>query len=45
MFVLKIIVGLLIAALFVYSKYRQLRWISDRREQKAQVQTLYGGEK
>jgi len=45
MFVLKIIVGLLIAALFVYSKYRQQRWISDQREQEAQVQTLYGGVK
>jgi hypothetical protein len=45
MFVLKIIGGLLIVGLFVYGKYRQQRWISDQREQKSEVQTLFGGEK
>ena len=45
MVVLKLMGGLLVVAVLVYGKYRQQRWISDQREQKAQVQTLFGGEK
>jgi len=43
--ILKIIGGLIVVSLFVYGKYRQQRWISDQREQKSGVQTLFGGEK
>ncbi len=45
MAILKAIGGVVAVGVLIYLKYRQLRWANQQRDQKADVQTLFDGEK
>ena len=43
--VLKVALAIAGIGLVVYLKYRNVRWLTDNRKQKADVQTLFDGKK
>ncbi len=45
MAILKVIGGVVAGGVLIYLKYRQQKWISEQRDQKADVQTLFDGKK
>jgi hypothetical protein len=42
---LKVAGAFLAIALMCYLQYRRARWISDRKDEKSGIQTLFSGEK